>query len=110
MAREITTATVLPTAISATTLGEGASSLGPVTSAVDIAVDFMDMTNDGRLWARVADVRPDFVPVAGRYAVVGDEGAEPAVAQILSVDIGRGINLKVLDGPAEQHLHLRTER
>ncbi len=81
-----------------------------MTSAVDIAVDFMDMTADGRLWAPVADVRPDFVPVAGRYSVVGDEGAEPAVAQILYVDIGHGINLKVLDGPAEQHLHPRTER
>lgn len=81
-----------------------------MTSAVDIAVGFRDPTNEVRSWARIADVRPDFAPVAGRYAVVGDEGAEPAVAQILCADIGRGINLKRLDGPTEQHLSLRTER
>jgi hypothetical protein len=45
----------------------------------DIAVDFMDMTDDGRLWTRLSDVRRGFVPVAGQYAVVGCEDA-PASA------------------------------
>jgi len=76
------------------------------TTNYDIAVDFMDMTNDGRLWTRMADVREGFVPVAGQYAVVGCEDAEPAVAQIISVDIERGITLRVLDGTVEQHRHL----
>jgi hypothetical protein len=81
-----------------------------VTSAVDISVDFMDMTDDGRLWTRLSDVRTGFLPVAGCFAVVGDEDAEPAVAQIVSVDIERGITLKVLDGPVEEHRHLLLER
>ena len=74
----------------------------------DIAVDFMDMTNDGRLWTRMKDVRPGFVPIAGQYAVVGCEDADPAVAQIVSVDIERGIQLEVLDGGVEEHRHLLT--
>lgn len=77
-----------------------------MTSAVDISVDFMDMTDDGRLWTRLTDVRSGFVPIAGRFAVVGDDDAEPAVAQIISVDIERGITLKVLDGTIEEHRHL----
>lgn len=74
-------------------------------ATMDIAVDFMDMTDEGRL-CRMADVRDGFVPVAGRYAVVGCEDAEPAVAQIISVDIERGITLQVLDGSVEEHRHL----
>jgi hypothetical protein len=76
------------------------------TTNYDIAVDFMDMTNDGRLWTRLSDVRSGFVPVAGQYAVVGCEDAKPAVAQIISVDIERGITVKVLEGSVEDHRHL----
>jgi hypothetical protein len=72
----------------------------------DIAVDFMDMTNDGRLWTRLVDVSDGFVPVAGQYAIVGCEDAEPAVARIISVDSERGITLQVLDGSVEEHRHL----
>lgn len=78
------------------------------TTNYDIAVDFMDMTNDGRLWTRLTDVRTGFVPVAGHYAIVGCEDAEPAVAQIISVDIERGITLQVLEGSVEEHRHLLT--
>jgi hypothetical protein len=74
----------------------------------DIAVDFMDMRNDGRLWTRMKDVRPRFVPIAGQYAVVGCEDADPAVARIISVDIEGGIQLQVLDGSVDEHRHLLT--
>ena len=30
----------------------------------DLAVDFMDMTSDRRLWTRLQDARPGFVPIA----------------------------------------------
>ena len=30
----------------------------------DIAIDFMDMRDDGRVWARLADARPGLVPIA----------------------------------------------
>ena len=32
----------------------------------DIWVDFMGMPNDRRLWTRLQDARPGFVPIAGR--------------------------------------------
>jgi hypothetical protein len=75
---------------------------------VDIAVDFMDMTDDRRLWTRLADVREGLVPIAGSYAVVGDEDAEPAVAQLVSVSIEQGITLRVFDGSIDDHRHLLT--
>jgi len=74
----------------------------------DIAVDFMDMTSDDRLWTRMKDVRTGFVPIAGQYAIVGCEDADPAVAQIISVDIENGIVLQVLEGGVEEHRHLLT--
>lgn len=76
------------------------------TTGHDIAVDFMDMNDDGRLWTRLSDVRDGFVPIAGAYAVVGCEDAEPAVALILAVDIEGGITLRVLDGSVDDHRHL----
>ncbi len=76
--------------------------------AYDIAVDFMDMRNDGRLWTRMKDVRPGFVPIAGQYAIVGCEDAFPAVARIITVDIEQGIQLEVLEGSVEDHRHLLT--
>jgi len=54
------------------------------------------------------DVRPGVVPIAGQYAIVGCEDADPAVAQIISVDIENGIMLQVLDGGVEEHRHLLT--
>ncbi len=76
--------------------------------AYDIAVDFMDMRNDGRLWTRMKDVRPGFVPIAGQYAIVGCEDAFPAVARIITVDIEQGIQLEVLEGSVDDHRHLLT--
>jgi hypothetical protein len=72
----------------------------------DISVDFMDMTDDRRLWTRVADARPGFVPIAGEYVFAGCEDADPAVAQILSVDAEGRIELQILRGPVESHRHL----
>ena len=72
----------------------------------DIAVDFMDMSADRRLWTRLVDARPGFVPVAGRHVVVGGEGADFAVARILSVDAEGRIELEVLRGPVAAHRDL----
>lgn len=79
-----------------------------MTTDYDIWVDFMTMRNDRRLWTRLKDARPGFVPIVGQYAVVGCEDAFPAVAQIVSVDIEGGIQLLVLEGRVEAHQHLLT--
>lgn len=76
-----------------------------MTAMVDLAVDFMDMTNDRRLLTRVVDGRPGYHPVVGAYAVVGDDDAEPRVAHILSIDDGI-IELEILPGPVDAHRDL----
>ncbi len=74
----------------------------------DLAVDFMDMTNDRRLLSRRVDARPGYEPVVGAHAVVGDEGAEPRVARILAIDINGIIELEVLPGPIESYRDVLT--
>jgi len=46
----------------------------------------------------------------GSYLVVGDEDADPAVAEVVSVDAMGIVLVRVLPGPAEQHLHLVRHR
>lgn len=72
----------------------------------DLAVDFMDMTDDRRLLSRLVDARPGYEPVAGSHAVVGDDGADPKVARILSIDADGIVELEVLPGPVEAHSDL----
>jgi hypothetical protein len=77
-----------------------------MTDILDISVDFMDMTNDQRLWVQATDIRSGFEPAVGLHAVVGDEGADPRVARIVSIDADGNVELEVLRGPVELHLDL----
>lgn len=77
-----------------------------VPDTYDIAVDFMDMTDDRRLWARPADTRPGFEAVVGRYVVVGDDDADPRVARIVAIDDNGNLELEVLLGAVDSHLDL----
>lgn len=72
----------------------------------DIAVDFMDMTDDRHLWVRATDVRPGFEAVVGRHAVICDEDADPRVARIVAIDDNGNLELEVLPGAVETHLDL----
>jgi hypothetical protein len=54
-----------------------------VADEFEIAVDFMDMTNDRHLWVRTADVRPGVQIAVGRHVVVGDDDADPKVARVV---------------------------
>ena len=78
-------------------------------SDYELAVDFMDLTDDRRLWTRVADARSGFTPIAGRHVVVGNEDADAAVAKILSVDADGIIELLVLPGTVESHRDLLAQ-
>jgi len=69
----------------------------------EIAVDFMDMTNDRRLWARSADARPGLPLSVGRQVVVGDDDADSKVARIVAVDADGNVELEVLPGSVESH-------
>lgn len=72
----------------------------------DVAVDFMDMSDDRRLWTRSSDARPGCDPTVGSYVIVGDDDADPRVARIVAVDGDGNIELEVLQGSVESHLHL----
>ena len=71
----------------------------------DLAVDFMDMTNDRRLWTLLEDAGPGFVPIAGRHVIV-DQDAVLAVARIVSVNAEGHIELEVLPGSVDSHRDL----
>jgi hypothetical protein len=79
-----------------------------MADSYDIAVDFMDMTNDRRLWARAVDARPDVELSIGRHVVVGDEDADPKVARIVAIDTDGNIELEVLPGSVESHANRLT--
>lgn len=69
----------------------------------EIAVDFMDMTNDRHLWARAADARPAVEVSVGRHVVVGDEDADPKAARIVAVDADGNVEVEVLPSSVESH-------
>ena len=77
-----------------------------MTDHYDVAVDFMDMTDARRLWARRVDARDGLDLSVGRHVVVGDEDADPRVARIVAVDEGGNRELEVLDGSVESHAAL----
>ena len=72
----------------------------------EVAVDFMDMTNDRHLWARAADARPGIELSVGRHVVVGDEDADSKVARIVAIDADGNIELEVLPGSFESNSDL----
>ncbi|MGH9057551.1 MAG: hypothetical protein ACRDYY_17080 [Acidimicrobiales bacterium] len=74
----------------------------------DLTVDFMDMTDDRHLWTRIEDARPGFAPTVGSYITIGCEDADPAVAQVLTIDPDDNIELDVLPGGIGAHLELLT--
>lgn len=75
----------------------------------EVAVDFMDMTNDGRLWVRAADAPPGLELTIGRHVLVGDEDADSKVARIVSFDADGNVELEVLPGSAESHSDLLAQ-
>lgn len=74
----------------------------------DVAVDFMDMTNDRRLWVRPDDVRSGLSIEVGRHVVVGDDDADPRVARVVAIDDQGNIELQILPGSVESHAELLT--
>lgn len=62
----------------------------------DLWVDFMTMRNDGTLLAYADDLRDGLRVNVGEIVTVGSEDAIPAEAQVVQVDIGERIVVKVL--------------
>jgi hypothetical protein len=62
----------------------------------DLWVDFMGMQDDGTLIAYADDLRDGLRVNVGEIVTVGSEDAIPAEAQVVQVDIGERIVVKVL--------------
>jgi len=74
----------------------------------DLWVDYHRTEGDRLTHTNLRDVESGIVLRVGDYVVVGNEEADPAVAEVVSID-ARGIVLvRVLPGPAEEHLHLTS--
>lgn len=73
-------------------------------------VDFHRVDGDGLTHGHVADAVEGVAIEPGRYIVVGDYDADPAVAQIVDVSHDRVVLLRVVPGHAELHLELLSQR
>ena len=69
----------------------------------DLWIDYHRRDGAGLTHASVKDVESDIVLVQGMFIIVGNEEADPAVAEVVSID-ERGIVLvRVLPGTLEEN-------
>lgn len=69
-------------------------------------VDYQRTDGSGLTHASAANAEPGISLAPGDFIVVGNEDADPAVAEIVEVKESGVVLLRVVPGPAEQHLHL----
>jgi len=72
----------------------------------DLWVDYHRTDGAGLSHTHVRNVEPGVALDPGKYLVVGNEEADPAVAEVVSVAANGVVLVRVLPGSAEQHLHL----
>jgi len=68
-------------------------------------VDFARVYS-GLTYGHIDDAAPGTEIKPGRYLIVGDDGADPAVAQVVEVKDDGTVLPRVLPGHAEQHATL----
>jgi hypothetical protein len=96
----------------------GAPAVSPVwetggvtdTEQWDLWVDFHRVDADGLTHASVKDAAPGVRVEPGRYLVVGDYDADPAVAQVIEVKANGVVLLRVLPGHARLHQALHEPK
>ncbi|MFP5322251.1 MAG: hypothetical protein ACLGIC_10445 [Acidimicrobiia bacterium] len=69
----------------------------------DLSVDFRREDADGLTHAHIDDLAEEREVRSGEYLLVGDDNADPAVAQVVSVDGSGTVLLRVLPGHADVH-------
>jgi hypothetical protein len=72
-------------------------------------IDYHRTDVEGLTHANIRNVAPGTKLVVGDYILVGNEEADPAVAEVVQVG-PNGLALRVLPGPAAEHVHLIGER
>lgn len=76
----------------------------------DLWVDFHRTDADGLTHAHADDLRAGVEVHDGSYLLAGDDDADPAVAQVISVRPDGVLLLRVLPGHADAHRHLLTNQ
>lgn len=76
----------------------------------DLWVDFHRVDAAGLTHAHVRHASADVNLEPGIFVVVGDDGADPGVAQVVDVRADGGVLLKVLPGHADLHRQLLSHR
>ena len=74
----------------------------------DLWVDYHRRDADGLTHAHVDDVEIGRELVAGSVVLVGNAEADSAVAEVVAIDDDGVVLVRVLPGPAKQHLHRVT--
>jgi hypothetical protein len=72
----------------------------------ELWVDYQRRDGDGLTHASVKDVSRGVALEVGGFVVVGNEEADSAVAEIVSIDERGIVLLRVLPGSCEDHRHL----
>lgn len=65
---------------------------------------------DGLTYGDLRDAEAGVTVEPGRYLIVGDEDADPAVAEVVEVRPDGVVLLEVLPGHADQHLGLLEQQ
>ena len=72
----------------------------------DLWVDYQRTDGDRLTHTNVRNAAPGIQLKEGEHVVVGNEEADPAVAQVVAIKSNGVVLVRVLPGPAEDHLHL----
>jgi transcriptional regulator with XRE-family HTH domain len=78
----------------------------PPAVKYDLWVDYHRSDGEGLTHTHVDDVETDIELVPGDFVVVGNQEADSAVAEVVSIEPDGLVLVRVLPGPAEDHLHL----
>lgn len=72
----------------------------------DLWIDYHRHDGDGLTHGSVRDLEPGVELKVGAHVVVGNEEAEPAVAEVVAIKPSGVVLVRVLPGPVEDHFHL----
>lgn len=76
----------------------------------DLWVDYHRRDEDGLTHTNIIDAEPGIELRPGLFFVVGNEEADPAVAEVVDVGDDGIVLVRVLPGSADDNLHLVTAR
>lgn len=76
----------------------------------DLWVDYQRTDGAGLTHTNVRNARSAVELQQGTFVVVGNEDADPATAEVVAVEPGGLVLVRVLPGPVEDHAALRAHR